>query len=88
MFGTYIFNPRHSSIVDICHVTGIDVVDSYLYLDRFVRIEYKCSKTNSFTMRVSQRWYVRYMKSTALKWKACQIAKEIKNKKTQNMVDL
>ena len=39
-------------------------------------------------MRVSQRWYVRYMKSTALKWKACQKAKEIKNKKTQNMVDL
>ena len=43
LFDTHIFNPRHSSIVDIVHVPGINVINSYLHLDGFVGIEHEWS---------------------------------------------
>ena len=49
----HIFNPWHSSIVDIGLVTGIDVIDSNLHLDGFVGVEHKWSETNNLTVRVS-----------------------------------
>ena len=49
----HIFNPWHSSIVDIGLVTGIDVIDSNLHLDGFVGVEHKRSETNNLTVRVS-----------------------------------
>ena len=73
LFVGHIFNPRHSSIMDIIHITGIDVIDSYLHLNGFVRIEHKWSETNYFTMRVSKGWYVRHVTPVTLKWEPCQV---------------
>ena len=48
-----VFNPRHSSIVDVIHVPCSDVIDSYLHLNGFIRVEHKWSETNYFTVRES-----------------------------------
>ena len=64
--------------MDIVHITGIDVIDSYLHLNGFVRIEHKWSETNYFTMRVSEGWYVRYVTPVTLKWESCQVKQTAK----------
>jgi len=55
--------------MDIRAVTGIDVIDSNLHFNGFVRIENIRLKTNYFTMRVAQGWNVWHVATTALKWK-------------------
>ena len=64
--------------MDIVHITGIDVIDSYLHLNGFVRIEHKWSETNYFTMRVSEGWYVRHVTPVTLKWESCQVKQTAK----------
>ena len=73
LFVGHIFNPRHSGVMDIVHVTGIDMIDSYLHLNGFVRIEHKWSETNYLTMRVSEGWYVRHMTPITLKWESYKV---------------
>ena len=77
-FVGHIFNPRHSGVMDIVHITGIDVINSYLHLNGFVRIEHKWSETNYFTMRVSKGWYVRHVTPVTLKWESCQVKQTAK----------
>ena len=78
LFVGHIFNPRHGGVMDIVHITGIDVIDSYLHLNGFVRIEHKWSETNYLTMRVSEGWYVRHVTPVTLKWESCQVEQTAK----------
>ena len=64
--------------MDVVHIPGIDVIDSYLHLNGFVRIEHKWSETNYLTMRVSEGWYVRHVAPIALKWESCQVKQKAK----------
>ena len=86
LFVGHIFNPRHSSIVDVIHVPCIDVIDSYLHLNGFIRVEHKWSETNYFTVRVSQGRYMRHVTPVTLKWEPCKVVqkRKCKEKKKKN----
>ena len=85
LFVGHIFNPRHSSIVDVIRVPCIDVIDSYLHLNGFIRVEHKWSETNYFTVRVSQGRYMRHVTPVTLKWEPCKVEqkRKCKEKKKQ-----
>ena len=76
----YVFDPRHRGIMDIWLVSCINVIDSNLHFNGFVRIEHVRLERNHFTVRVPQRWNVWHMVATALEWKTCQKKNKCMNK--------
>ena len=64
-----VLNPWHCRIVYIRLVTGVDVIDSDLNFNGFVRIEYERLQMDHYTMRISQCWNVRHVLATMLEWK-------------------
>ena len=71
-----VLNPWHCRIVYIRLVTGVDVIDSDLNFNGFVRIEYERLQMDHYTMRISQFWNVRHVLATMLEWK--KLKKKIK----------
>ena len=64
-----VLNPWHCRIVYIRLVTGVDVIDSDLNFNWFVRIEYVRLQMDHYTVRISQCWNVRHVLATMLEWK-------------------
>ena len=58
--------------MDIGPVRSTNVIDSNLHFNGFVRIENVKLETNYFAVGVTQRWNVRHVATTALKWKSCK----------------
>ena len=56
--------------MDIGFVTGINMIDSDLQFNGFVRIKHKRLETNYLTMRISQRWNMGQVKATTLERKS------------------
>ena len=67
----YVFNPRNWGIMDKGLVTGVNMIDSNLHFNGFVRIKHVRLETDYFTMGVPQWWNVWHVTTTALKWKSC-----------------
>ena len=64
-----VLNPWHCCIMYIRLVTGVNVIDSDLNFNGFVRIEHVRFQMDHYTVRISQCWNVRHVLATALEWK-------------------
>ena len=64
-----VLNPWHCCIMYIRLVTGVNVIDSDLNFNGFVRIEHVRLQMDHYTVRISQCWNVRHVLATALEWK-------------------
>lgn len=51
-------------------VIGVNMIDCDLNFEGLVRIEHKWPEANDFAMRISKRWDVRHVATTALKRKS------------------
>ena len=64
--GIDILNPRYRGIMDVRLITGIQMIDSYLSFNGFVRIEYKGLQTNNLTKWIPQGGNVRHAATATL----------------------
>lgn len=53
--------------MDMRFVTGIDMIDSDLHLNGFVRVKQKRFQTNGLIVRVAQGWNMGHVEATTLK---------------------
>ena len=73
-----IFNPRHSGIMDMRHVTCVHVIDSNLDFNGFVRIENERFKRNYFAVGVPQGWDMWHVATPSLEWKPWKTNKDLR----------
>lgn len=69
-FVIHILNPRHCGVVYIWFVSGIDMIDSDLHFNGFVRIEHIRLESYCFTVWVPQWWNMRHVTTSSLERKS------------------